>query len=215
MTAAARSSRSCSALRAPEIERTAASALQRDAHVLDHGEMRKHRRDLERAPDAEPRHVRRIERGDVAAVEHDAALRGRKEFGEEIKAGGLAGAVRPDQGVNAAAYDAQIDRAHRDEAGKFLGQILGDQDRLFTHDVPPESDLRRVRSAPQRSSGRKPLSSHRTLPSVNVSLRQNLSISFLSQSPPKQMTWAAFHLRRRLARGPVPAPEALEEVQVR
>ena len=46
-------------LRAPEVERAAALALQRDAHVLQHGEMREHRGNLERAHQAEPRDVGR------------------------------------------------------------------------------------------------------------------------------------------------------------
>ena len=46
-------------LRAPEVEGVAALPLQRDAHVLQHGQMREHRRDLERADEAEPGDVGR------------------------------------------------------------------------------------------------------------------------------------------------------------
>ncbi len=47
------------ALRAPEVEIVAALALQRDAHVLERGQMREHGRNLERAHQAEPRDVGR------------------------------------------------------------------------------------------------------------------------------------------------------------
>ena len=97
------------AFRAPEIERAAALALQRDAHVFEHGQMREHRRDLERAHEAEPRHVGGPEGGDVVAVEEDAAAGRAEELGQQIEAGGLAGAVRADQRMDRAAHDAQID----------------------------------------------------------------------------------------------------------
>ena len=51
-------------------------ALQRDAHVLEHGEVREHRRDLERAHHAAgARSSAGVMRGDVAAVEDDACPR--------------------------------------------------------------------------------------------------------------------------------------------
>jgi hypothetical protein len=110
--------------------------LQRDAHILEHGEVRKHGRDLERAPEPEARDIGRLERGDVASVEHDASARRREELGEEIETRGLAGAIRPDQSVNGAALDAQVYRAHREEAGELLAQVLRLEDRVFRH-VPP------------------------------------------------------------------------------
>ena len=60
--------------------------------------------------------------------------RGRlQELGQQIEAGGLAGAVRADQRMDGAALDAQVDAVHRDEAGELLGQILGFEDRIPTH----------------------------------------------------------------------------------
>src|SRR5208282_3526215 len=118
-----------------------APALQRDAHVLEHGEVRKDGRDLKRAADAEARDIGRLERGDVASIEHDAPARRRQELGEKIETRRLASAVRPDQSVNAAARDAQIHGTHRDETGKFLGQVFGLEDRIFTHDFPPRAIL--------------------------------------------------------------------------
>src|SRR5437660_30568 len=56
-----------------------------------------------------------------------------QELGQQIKAGGLAGAVRPDQRMNGAADDAQIDPVDRHEAGKFLPEIVGFEDDIGTH----------------------------------------------------------------------------------
>src|SRR6516164_1938047 len=139
---------------APEIERAAADPLQRDADILQHGEMGKHRRDLKRAHEPEPRHFGWPQRGDVAAVEGDAAPRRDQEFAEQIEAGGLAGAVRADQRVNGPARDAQIDRADRDKAGEFLGQILGFEDDVATHKRNPHagSIVDAIRQAVKRNS---------------------------------------------------------------
>jgi hypothetical protein len=120
--------------------------LQRDAHVLQHGQVRKHCRDLERASEPKPRDVSRLQRSDVAAIEHDAPARRCEELREEVEAGRLAGAIRPDQSVNAAALDAQIHRSHRDETGEFLGQILRLKDRSITHDFPPRTHSLSARS---------------------------------------------------------------------
>ena len=37
--------------------------------------------------------------------------------------------------MNAAARDPQVDPANRHEAGKFLGQLLGHEDVIVTHDA--------------------------------------------------------------------------------
>jgi hypothetical protein len=37
--------------------------------------------------------------------------------------------------MNAAAGDPQVDPAHRHEAGEFLGQLLGYEDVIVTHDA--------------------------------------------------------------------------------
>src|SRR5712691_9347506 len=95
--------------------------------------MRKDGRDLERAPDAETRHVGRRERGDVAPLIDDAPARRLQELGQQIEAGGLASAVRSDQRVNSTACDAQAHAVHRHKTGKFLGEVLGLEDDLGTH----------------------------------------------------------------------------------
>src|SRR5712691_4164088 len=95
--------------------------------------MRKDGRDLERAHDAETRHVCRRERGDVAPLIDDASACRLQELGQQIEAGGLASAVRSDQRVNSPACDAQAHAVHRDKTGKFLGEVLGLEDDLGTH----------------------------------------------------------------------------------
>jgi hypothetical protein len=46
-------------------------------------------------------------------------------------------AVRPDQGMNAPALDTQADAINGGETGKFLGEILGFEDRLVIHHAKP------------------------------------------------------------------------------
>src|SRR5260370_257888 len=48
-----------------------------------------------------------------------------EELGQEIEHCRLAGAVRPDQRMDGAATDRQVDLAHGCEAAKLLGQTLG------------------------------------------------------------------------------------------
>src|SRR6266850_2448467 len=121
------------ALRAPEVERAAALALQRDAYVLEHREMREYRRDLERADETEARDVGRPRAGDVPPVESDAPACRREEVRQQIEAGRLAGAVGPDQRVNGAAADAELHVLHRHEPAKLLGQRLRLEDDVVGH----------------------------------------------------------------------------------
>src|SRR5262245_20604344 len=57
------------------------------------------------------------------------------KLGQEIEAGGLAGAVGADQRMNRAARNAQVDAVDRNEAGKFLGEILGLEDEVVAHEA--------------------------------------------------------------------------------
>ena len=111
-------------------------ALQRDPHVLEHGQMRKHRRDLERADEPHPRDRRRPRAGDVAPVVEDLAARGRQELREQVEAGRLAGAVRADQRVDRAAPDAQAHVLDRDEALELLGEPPCFENRVVGHAAP-------------------------------------------------------------------------------
>jgi hypothetical protein len=71
----------------PEVEARAQAALQRDAHVFQHGEVGKDRRDLERTDDAAARDVGGLVAGDVLAVEEDGAGGRRQELGEQVEDG--------------------------------------------------------------------------------------------------------------------------------
>ena len=128
-------------LRAPEIERVAALALQRDAHVLERGQMRKHRRNLERADQPQTGDVGGPNRGDVAVVEEDAARGRPDEFGQHVEAGRLARAVGTDQGVDRAAPDPEVDVAHRREIAERLTQALGDKDVVLAHRRRPPARM--------------------------------------------------------------------------
>jgi hypothetical protein len=118
-------------------------------------EMRKHRRDLERAHHAETRHIGGRLRRDVGTLVGDAAPRRLQEFGQQIEAGGLAGAVRPNERMNGAALNPQIDAVDGDKTGELLGQILGFED-VLTHtrrplNPPPFRGASSRPSSPQRS----------------------------------------------------------------
>ena len=121
-------------LGAPEIEGVAALPLQRDADVLEHRQVREDGRDLERAHEPEPGDVGRLQARDVAALVDDRALGRRQELGQEVEAGGLAGAVRADERMDRAAPDLEIDTVDRGEALELLGQALRRQDDVVGHE---------------------------------------------------------------------------------
>src|SRR3569832_676914 len=85
--------------------------------------MCKNGRDLELTDDSLPRNLRRRGRGDIAPVEQDDACGWHQKFGQQIKTGGLACAVRTDQGKDVAALHLQIDIDDRSKSLEFLGQV--------------------------------------------------------------------------------------------
>ena len=113
-------------------------------HVFERGQVRKHRRDLERAHEAEPRDVRRPHRGDVAAVERDSPRGRRDEFGQHVEAGRFAGAVRADQGVDRSALDAQRHVADGAEIAEALAAFYGPGTGLFDGAVVDQLRRRRI-----------------------------------------------------------------------
>jgi hypothetical protein len=123
------------ALRPPEVERRSTLALQRDAHVLEHRQVRKNGGNLERPHQPETRHLGGRQRRDVASLVDDAPPARPHELRQQVEAGGLAGAVGPDQRMNGAARHPQADVVHGDEAGEFLGQVLGFEDEIAAHDI--------------------------------------------------------------------------------
>ena len=95
--------------------------------------MRKHRGDLKRAGQPEPRHVGRRKLGDITALVDDAAVRGAEKFGQKVETSGFAGSIRADQRVDRPALDAQVDVADRHEARELLGEALGLEDDVVGH----------------------------------------------------------------------------------
>ena len=87
----------------PEAERVAGMRLHRERDIVERGEIGKQRGDLERARQPEPAPAIGGKRGDVAAVEADAAAFGCNLAGQQPDQRGLAGAVRADDGVEFAA----------------------------------------------------------------------------------------------------------------
>ena len=76
---------------------------------------------------------RRPGAGDVAPVVEDPAAGRLEEMREQVEAGGLAGAVGADQGVDAAAADLEVDVLDRDETLELLGQLARFENALVDH----------------------------------------------------------------------------------
>ena len=131
-------------------------ALQRDADILERGQMRKYRRNLERADEAEARHVGRRHRRDVLPLVQNLARGRLQELGQQIEARRLAGAVRPDQRVNTAAAHLESDVANGEETCEFLGQSVGFENELIGQTISPIAvaamSLARGQSYPDRQS---------------------------------------------------------------
>ena len=115
-------------LAAGEPPPVAAGALplgDRDAEGLERREIGEQLIDLERARDAEPHALVRLQVRNVAPVEPDAAGARPQYAGQEIDERGLAGAVRADQRVARAALDLQRDVARGGDAAEALVEMFG------------------------------------------------------------------------------------------
>ena len=75
----------------------------------------------------------------------DAPGRRRQEVGQQVEAGGLAGAIGPDKGMNGVAPDAQIDVLDCDEALELLGQTLRLQNDFVWPFIPLYRTIKRSR----------------------------------------------------------------------
>src|SRR5262245_14530754 len=78
---------------------------------------------------------RRGERRDVATLVDDPSSGRTHEFRQKVETRRLAGAIGSDQRMNRAARNLQADPVDRNEAGKFLGEILGMEDEIVAHDA--------------------------------------------------------------------------------
>ena len=64
----------------------------------------------------------RLPSGDVASVQHDLSGIGPEKSGYAIEGCGLAGTIRPDQGMNVSLCYFQVDAIYRMDPAKRLGQ---------------------------------------------------------------------------------------------
>src|ERR1700722_5451246 len=110
--------------------------------------MREYRRYLERANQAQPRHIGRRHRRDVLALVEDLTRRRPEKLGEQIETGRLAGTVRANQGVNTAAPHLEADVAYSKESREFLGQSVGFENELIRQSNSP------ARPSPRRLGSR-------------------------------------------------------------
>src|SRR5579872_3773584 len=99
--------------------------LQADLHVLEGGKMRKDAGNLKAPHDPELCEIggRRVR--DVAAFEEDSAAGRRRETGEQVEQRRLAGTVRPDDRMDALAFERKRNAVDRTEPGVFLRQVGG------------------------------------------------------------------------------------------
>jgi hypothetical protein len=98
-----------------------ALALERDADVLEHGQVREHRRDLERADESHARDRRRPRARDLAAVEEDLPRVGTRKCVSRLKQVVLPAPLgRSARGWCRGGRHADV--AHRDEALELLGE---------------------------------------------------------------------------------------------
>src|SRR3981081_855804 len=105
------------------MERRRKGALQGDANVFEHRQMREHRGQLERAADAAARDLGRFFECDVLAVIDDLTTGRNQELGEQVEEGCLARAVGTDQRLDLSAAYPQVDVAHCDKAAELLCQV--------------------------------------------------------------------------------------------
>src|ERR1700681_746616 len=106
--------------------------LQRDPHILQRRQMRKYRRNLERAHQAEACHIGWRQRRNILALVEDLTRGRLQELGQEVEAGCLAGAVWTDQRMDAATADPKANVANCKEPREFLGQSVGFENELIS-----------------------------------------------------------------------------------
>ena len=140
------------ARRTPETEGMPGMRLHGERHVVERGEIGKQRGDLERAGEPEPAAAIGRQRGDVAAAEANAAGVGRELADELADQRGLAGAVRPDDGVQLALRHVERDGIGGDHAAEAFAQALDLQERV-SHGAYSRAVLRCLRARTARPGG--------------------------------------------------------------
>jgi hypothetical protein len=95
-----------------------------DPHVVEHAHLVPEPDGLEGAADAQARNrVRRLA-GDRLAVKDDLAFAGRVDAGDEVKNGGLAGAVGANQADQLAGVQLQLKIVDGAQTAEVVGQIV-------------------------------------------------------------------------------------------
>jgi hypothetical protein len=114
-------------------------SLQSHSYIFKRSQMRKDRRNLKRAHETQTRHIGGFHRRNILAFIKDLATCRRQELREQIEAGGFAGAVGADQGVNTATLDTQIDVVHCRESSKLFAQAFCFENELVSQSISPDS----------------------------------------------------------------------------
>ena len=112
--------------------------------------MREDRRNLKRTDQTPPSHVGRRHCGNVLAIVQDLTRRRLKELGQEIEACRLAGTIRADQRMNAAAANPKANVANGKESREFLGQSVSFENELIRQSNSPHGPS--ARRQPQGAS---------------------------------------------------------------
>ncbi len=132
----------------PEAEGVAGMRLRRQRDIVGGGEVGQQRGDLERTRQPEPAAAVGRQPGDVLAGEANGAGMRQQLPGELADQRGLAGAVRPDDGVQFAAANLKRDLVGGDHAAEPADQIF-DVKQGFNHGAASRAarQCRRVRTA--------------------------------------------------------------------
>src|SRR5262245_7023500 len=138
---------------------SASFQLDRDPHVLQHGELREDAGDLKRAGNPTSAAGRGGERGDVLASPPHLTLGRTYHTGDEMEEARFPGAVRADDGAELSRFDRKghaVDRAQRAEGSGERARLEDRRhqacSRTGTVPVRPASQ---VRNAPTTPPGRK------------------------------------------------------------
>src|SRR5215510_7702373 len=107
-----------------------------ERNIVERGEVKKQRRDLERAGKAKGAALMDRQGRDIAAGEMDAPGVGRDLTRELPDQRALAGAIRPDDGVQLARLYRQRDGVGSHDATKALGQAI-DVEQPVSHGACP------------------------------------------------------------------------------
>ncbi len=116
------------------------------AEVLLDGQAAEDRRLLRQIADAEPGAAIHRQIGDVLAVERDGADIGPDQAGDDVEAGGLAGAVGAEQPDRLAALHRDVDRAQHRPPPEALAEIEGGEAAIVGDEPRRRASRRRWRS---------------------------------------------------------------------